>query len=228
MERQLATVRSYDEFVDFVFRWLWQLTNISLEKVRTYLATTAIQRMNADIATLQRELMAMEDVDISELLDALNKSRPETVSAFERLSSWFTLSSNVEYLDYSLQIAYEAGLATVKSYYSNLDIASTFVTSEPVMMFGWTLPYFVRLYSLLLENAAYHSEITDGRLALRAEARIEQSVLIVSVLNNLSPSKNLERVRTKIKTINEEFGRERASSRVREEGDRVMRKSGKS
>lgn len=117
-----------------------------------------------------------------------------------------------------MQVSYEAGLATVQTYYSNLEFVSSLSGADRITMVGWTLPSFVRIFSILIENAAVHSGITDGRLLLRADARIDAGLLVIGVRNTLSPNADLDRVKRKVNAINEDFGRERASNFIREEG----------
>jgi hypothetical protein len=174
--------------------------------------------LHAAIDNLQDALRQFSDSEeISALTSAANLVRPDLRSAVERVASWFTLSGNTEYQDYDLRISYEAGLATVKSYYSHLNIVSEF-QSETLIMSGRTLPFFARLFSILLDNSAFHSGLNSGTLALRAEAKVTEGVLHLSILNNLAPTVDLEHVRRQVERVNADFGRERASMFIREEG----------
>ena len=80
----------------------------------------AIGRLEADL----RE--AHFDQTIPGLLSAIPLARQDLRTAIERVASWFTLSSNSEYQDFDLEIAYRAALSSVKTYYSNISIHSSY------------------------------------------------------------------------------------------------------
>jgi hypothetical protein len=85
-------------------------------------------------------------------------------------------------------------------------------------MTGRTLPFFARLFSILLDNSAFHSGLTSGTLLLQTAARLEEGVLHLSARNNLASTVDVDHARRQVALINADFGRERASKYIREEG----------
>jgi hypothetical protein len=218
LKRRCDNAEDYDEFLDLILEFLWAKTNKALESLRSMLFTVTLTNLQSAVEDLQGDLGKHQDSnEISALTSATNLVRPDLRSAIERVASWFTLSGNNEYQDYDLRISFEAGLATVKSYYSHLTIVSKF-DSGTLIMAGRTLPFFARLFSILLDNSAFHSGLTSGTLLLQASSECEDGVLYLSVRNNLASAVDLERVRQRTALVNADFGREGASKYIREEG----------
>ncbi|WP_316190932.1 hypothetical protein [Bradyrhizobium sp. SZCCHNS2096] len=201
-----------------IIEFLWDLTNRALESLREVLFTVTLANLYAAVDELQDSLRRFSYLEeVSALTAVASLARPDLHSAIERVASWFKLSGNNEYQDYDLRISYEAGLETVRSYYSHLNIVSDF-NSPQLMMAGRTLPFFARLFSILLDNSAFHSGLSSGRLNLRGEASVIDGLLHISVRNNLSAAVDLDHVSRQVARVNSEFGRERASKLIREEG----------
>ena len=86
------------------------------------------------------------------------------------------------------------------------------------MMLGWTLPTFARLFSILIENAAFHSGIGKGQLQLPGEAVRENNRLNVKLRNALAADINLEKVEVTAAKINKTFNMEAATAAIGDEG----------
>lgn len=219
LQQKLEGVATYEEFIDGIFDFLWDLTRVGLQRVRDVLPGSTLARLNNTIHSLQSRLRDIGDNEqISALLAATYLARTDVAPAIERVASWFTISATTEYQDYPLSIAYEAALATVKSYYSQLEIGSDFRSNVQITMSGWTLPFFARLFSLLLENSAYHAGINHGRLPLSVEAHYEGDILTLIVKNALSTDKDFAYVEERIANINANFGSAPSQEVIQQEG----------
>ncbi|OSJ19667.1 hypothetical protein BSR47_01800 [Bradyrhizobium canariense] len=219
LQRRFERTAEFDDFYDEVIAALWTLTNRGLDTIREMLFSRTLTSLLASLQALQDVLHRRGHYEeVSGLLSATNLVRPDLRSAIERVASWFAIPSNNEYQDYDLRISYEAGLATIKSYYSHLSIQSEYLADEPVVMAGWTLPSLVRLFSLLLDNSAFHSGLAGGSLRIGVAAKLSSSLLELQIRNNLGEDVDLDNVRAKAASINAEFGRERASQLIPVEG----------
>lgn len=217
LEKSIGQCDDFDEFLDGIFQFLFTRTERNLEHVRLVLT-------NRSLATLLQGLSSLEAAastfpfDASALIIALNATRPEIRSAIERVASWFKLSVSRQYQDYSLRIAFEAAVATVASYYSRIKIRHNYSAAGFISMAGWTLPYFTRIFSIIVENAAVHSGIVEGELELICLATVCDKQLSITVTNQMGEAFDLESLRLRIDELNENFGREAASDYVRLEG----------
>ncbi|MGO4335581.1 hypothetical protein AB4037_11755 [Labrys sp. KB_33_2] len=219
IQKQCANLEDYQEFIDVVLNFLWQRTDASLELVRNALRDVTLAKLSSYMLDLENTLQTIQQYRTAvDIQSALNLAKPELQSAVERVASWFKLSDSQEYPDYAFTTSYAAALATVESYYSNLDMQSNLNCENSLQMAGRTLPHFVRLFSLLLENAAFHSGINKGRLDVIASAGVQDHMLSIAIKNRLAAHIDRVTLQKKIDRINSEFDGEFKSEAVRQEG----------
>jgi hypothetical protein len=219
IRERCAAMEGYEEFIDLVLETLWEMTDHSLDQVQAYLRTPVRQDFNRALAQLQADLDELTPTEtVGALKNAATLVRPEINSAVERVASWFVLSADSDFADYRLRIAYEAGLATVRSYFGDLDMSPNFIESGDIILAGPTLPTFVRIFAILIENAALHSGISRGQLRLRGEALLANQTLTISVMNALHPTFDREQLRKTLDRINSRFNREGAEGAIVKEG----------
>jgi hypothetical protein len=219
LQHQCESTNNYEEFVDVVINVMWDLTHASLDQVRERLLSDILHQFQVALGDLQDELEQMARARaLTPLLDSVNLVRPEIRAAVERVASWFVPSVNSEFADYPLQLAYDAGLATVRSYYKDLEVLSKFEGGSEVLMSGWTLPTFARLFSILIENAAFHSGISKGKLQLPGKAACEAGKLSIKLRNALSLDIDRSWIESRVQHINNTFNREGATAAIGDEG----------
>lgn len=219
MRDEVISIDNYEEFVELVLSRLWSMTYQCLDAIQTYLRGPVRQELNAALAQLQQTLSKLTPTEaVSALTVATNLVRPDINSAIERVSSWFVPTAESDFADYPLKIAYEAALATVRSYFRDLDMNPNFSDIPGALLAGPTLPTFVRVFSILIENAALHSGISRGQLRLRGETSCDGDQLIIAVVNGLDP--DLERLSliAKLDRVNSGFNREGAEMAIATEG----------
>lgn len=218
LQQKLDQLETFDEFLNGILEFLWTLTDHGLDRVRHVLRERTQAQLNSAISNLQMKLSVLpKDYELSSLISATNLVKPEVASAIERVGSWFTLSQEKEYQDYDLQISFEAALATVKSYYSQLEIVHCF-DSANIIMKGRTLPSFTRLFSILLDNCALHSKIAVGELPIDASAKLADDLLYLRVCNPISSTADARELKSIIERINRNFGAEPSAQIIRQEG----------
>lgn len=219
-QRSCANVEDSEEFLNRIFDLLWDKTKFCLQQIRSLLLTNTQDNLFTAINDLQIVLHSNNsDPAVSQMLSGTNLVRPEITSAIERVANWFTLAhNNDDFVDYEFNLAYEAALETLKTYNSHLTIDVSFEAKSDLIMYGYTLPYMVRLFLLLLENCTLHSGIRSGRLPVSVTATLEGGLLTISVANELGANKSIEELSTTVQRLNQEYGREAASQFVEREG----------
>jgi hypothetical protein len=219
LQRRCDAIEEYEEFVGVVMDILWGLTNASLEVVRNVLVNDIWHDLQHALEELQIELDCLGSLSSSSgLIAAINLARPDIRAAVERIASWFVPSNNSEFADYPLKLAFEASLATVKSYYRDLDITHNFWEPTNLVLAGWTLPSFARLFLILIENAAFHCGVGTGGLDVVCEATLNESWLEIILRNSLSSGVDRDKLGARLARINANFNREGAFEAIDNEG----------
>lgn len=220
IRERCSTQEKFEDFIDAILDTLWNLTENSLENVQYYLSHSIKQEFNDALEKIQSDLNKMPQSEgISSLRVAVTRVRPEINAAVDRVKSWFVRPSDSEFSDFNLSVAFEAGLATVSSYFTNLDMSPNFEERDSIVLAGSTLPTFARIFTILVENAALHSGTSQGKLNLRGRAFVKDNVLSISVINALDSSVDREKVNLALFRINARFNQEGAEGLVANEGD---------
>jgi hypothetical protein len=215
LQKRVDDADTYEEYQQTVFDVLWAMTQLGLNRVKACLHEETLANFNNALGTLQAEAdKSLKEDDSASLRQAISLVRPEVLAAVERVSSWFNLSKAHEYQDYPIQIAFDVGLATVTSYFSNLEILASLKGGDGLMMAGWTLPSIARLFLLLMENAALHSGIAEGELTIEVAVNATPDLVELTVINALSDGTGGPDLRTVVDRLNLDFGSEAAQDYV--------------
>lgn len=218
-ERRWGQIESYESFIEALVDYFWKVTDANLNRVRENLYNSVSHEFNESLNKLEGTLREHGvDSYIPGIMTAINMVRPEVRSAIERVASWFTLSGNNEYQDYDLEIAYQAGLQTVKTYYANVIINDQFKSNTTIILKGSSLPIFARLFFLLLDNAAFHGASKRTALNLSVNVELTDGALLLDVRNDLSTNHDPDKLDARIAGINEDYGHEKAAELLGEEG----------
>ncbi len=219
VEAKWSKFETHDEFIDAVFASFWDSTHRNLASVRNALVGQVLTQFLQAITDLETEL---RDSGIEVLIPALGSAaamvKPEMRAAVERVASWFTLPSNNEHQDFDLEIAFQAGLQTVKTYFKNVEINAAYNSSKTLTMRGWTLPIFARLFFLILDNAATHGAVERSELNVNLSIDLFGEILHLTVINDLDENYDVEKLDRKVSGINLDYGQDRAMDLLGEEG----------
>lgn len=220
LDQQWGPIDSYDEFMDSIFDAMWTATEHNLKNVRSELSRTALRYFIEAIDELSAKLESLGIFEIApSISDAITMAKTDMRAAVDRVASWFTLSGNHEYADFDLEIPLRAGLASVKAYYGDLDIKHTYTaTPTTIMLLGWGMPGFGRLFFQLLDNAANHGGRGRGNLQIDVTAELVGSSLLVRVENDLPGDADLEALAKRVAELNAEYGQAKAMDLIGEEG----------
>lgn len=219
VSRKWGKLQTYEEFIDAAFASFWDTTERNLNRVRATLQGSVLAELIEVINLLEVDIRASTiGARLPSLDTSITMVKTEIRDAIERVSSWFTLSGNNEYQDFDLEISYQAGLQTVKTYYKNLSIKAQYSANRPLIMLGWCLPMFARLFFLILDNAAMHGGHERDSLIVNVRAEQNDGSLFLSVANDLGPNHDLSKLQARVAEINGEYGQERAIELIGEEG----------
>jgi hypothetical protein len=219
LEKACSRCETYEHFMEILSAVLWKATEANLSKIRECLRLEVAPNLSNALTQLQSDLYTSGIGHIlPELNSAIASVRPELGHAVSRVSSWFSLSDDTEFPDYNIGTAFEAGLQTVKSYYSHLRVHSTFASADDIQLKGFTLPLLARLFFIILDNAAFHSGENRSDLSLDASIERDGTTVHMRIINDLADDKDLAAARTSVKSVLEKYSKDRATEYIRLEG----------
>lgn len=214
-----SSKETFDEFLDAVFSVFWDSTQRNLVQVRNALTTSILSGLLDCMNNLAQDVSSNGfDTSLPDLEHAITLAKTEMRDAIDRVASWFTLSSNNEYQDFDLAIAFQAGMNTVKTYFRNLSILDDYHSDGEIVLNGWCLPIFVRLFFLILDNAATHGARNRTSLRISMFVEVGDGNLLISATNDLPPDHDGSELSRRVEEINRDYGQARAMELLAEEG----------
>jgi hypothetical protein len=215
IHRNTKTIQDYDDFIEAVFAWLWQVTDHNLQRVRHHLQRETFPRLDQIVRAKIESIEGLPPFsERDELLRLLSLARSDIRTAVDRVETWFTRASDQAFADYQISVAFEAARATVQSYYSDLELSAAFSGGWGTVMAGHTLPYITKMFSLLLENAAKHSGIKTGTLNLESGIDVADNEMVITIKSPLGPSIDVHELDKRIVEINRDYKRDAAVEAV--------------
>lgn len=214
-----ASKETFDEFVDAIFAIFWEGTQRNLVEVRAALTSGVLAELIDSLNALAQDI-ATDGFErrLPDLEHAITMAQTEMRAAVDRVASWFTLSSNNEYQDFDLAIAFQAGMNTVKTYFRNLSIQETYSSNGEIVMSGWCLPIFVRLFFLILDNAATHGARNRSHLKISMVVEAKDGHLFIKATNDLPRGHNNSELSKRVNEINRDYGQAKSMELLSEEG----------
>jgi signal transduction histidine kinase len=220
LDGRWGELETYDEFMDSIFDSMWTATEHNLKNVRAELGTRVLQHFISEIDALSERLDGLGITRaVPTISDAITMAKTDMRAAVDRVASWFTLSPHHEYADFDLEIPLRAGLATVAATETHLELDHSYLAKPAsIMMQGWSLPSFGRLFFQLLDNAAKHGGHGRNELRISVSAEAEGGSLLIRVENDLPDDADLEHLTERVAQLNAEYGQAKALDMIGEEG----------
>lgn len=149
-----------EDFVDNVFDELWRRTETNLEKMRANIRDNIKSRYNDAFKNLQNEYKNIS-VDFPEADQWIKEAQNDMDAELEKICDWFRRSSDGQYPDFDLDVAFQVGLQTIRNIHPSMRFNYSFVEkdlSEKIDGNAWK--YFVSIFYILFDNISkYASEI---------------------------------------------------------------------
>lgn len=212
LQRKSETIEKHDDFLQFILDYFWKETDYNLGRARQYLTEVVLQDFSDILDGLDRSLEQVANSSkLTALRSAIALARPELQAAIGRVSSWFTLSTDVDFPDYAAETAYQAGIETIKTYAGNVQIVSRLTCDNAIELRGRTLPFIGRIIFIILDNIVEHSQISSGEIGVKCAIQSNDGFLIFRIISDLGPDVDLQVVKRRADEVNEQYGTEKAS-----------------
>lgn len=201
------TIESYDDFIDLVITFLWDLTEKNLMIIRNRLVTELKEGLFHALNVLSERVAELHIGHARhDIHDAINAGRQYLFQALDRVASWFVLPPGSEYPDYSLEDAILTSIQAVRTVASRHKLECHNNIQQNINLKGSTLTSFVHILFMLLENATKHSEIPEKIHHISISARLDGNWLQMTIANNLGKSVDIDERERKLEIIRQDYG----------------------
>lgn len=182
-------VNSFEEFEKIMLDEMLKMTDFSLERVRNTLKNeinTSFQNALKDLETnLQQH--RNQSLNFRGLSDQIANARTDISMELQNISEWFHLTQPNSFSDYqpslALSISYDTMQISHGGYVLNCDQSNI---DEKIYLKGNTLPNFVDIFNILLDNVIKHSGFQHSA-SLKISVWREENCIYIRAENPIKP-----------------------------------------
>lgn len=151
---------SFEDFLDMILTLLLDFTESALKKVRNVLQTEIDSNFQQALKDLETELQKCKGkgFDFHGLSDQIANARTDISAELKNISEWFHLDQPDSYPDFTPSVALSISNGKVQPFHPSLELlCDSQNIDDSITLKGWTLPNFVDIFIILLDNVVRHS-----------------------------------------------------------------------
>ncbi|MFB5763938.1 hypothetical protein [Paenibacillus medicaginis] len=207
-------INDYQDLMKATFSDLWTRTDKNLSNIKTVLSSVLQEDLISEINELEVNLKSLfEDNSNNERIYDLYRSiatcRTNIQTEIRNVCKWFNLPEDKALKDFKIDELIDTCIEILKKLYPNNDLKYLIKTNIDKHFNGFSFPYFVDIFLILLDNIVKHS----SRKVLEQNVNIcveEGEELKICITNNISDDveeqnsilEKIEDIQSKLKESN--------------------------
>lgn len=225
LQQLISPGTPYENFIELIFDFLWEITDSCLERIRSNLTLNLKSDITRTVSSLEHEVRAVLEYESNtEILAAITRSGTNSQYAVDKIASWFRRAPTPEMEAYSMDLPISIAKEFMSNLfpYCNLNISVDVQTEFKLN--GRSLKSIVQILFILLDNVKKHSGLSNTNMPVAIKVTDEKDQFTIEVVNDLSQEPAVE-VRTKhLQTVLENVGQGNRFGSVPIEGGSGLQK----
>lgn len=219
LSKKVNTDTSCDEFINILFDYCWELTDISLTSIRTEIDGPLRQNIyNAFDSFLLAVRENTSNGNAQQLTDAIINSRADLGRALSSIQSWFKKPIKARHEPFEIDLALDVGKKQIANCYANQDTEIIKKISTSIKLRGQYLSGMVEIIFILLQNVLLHSGYGENKNTIHIKIDQINDSLRIEVENKLSDSVDLDdRKKSSLEAVSK-YNQDTALAMARKEG----------
>ncbi len=212
-------IKDPSTFINFIFEFLEEKTEIVLDEIRNKLMTEVKEVYDSYLSSLYSELEVIYDGNPHlELKNSINLCGTALQQELSNITEWFHLSNTSKDIILDLTVLIQTAVQITNTIYPNFIIRPKILQSEKVPLAG-TL-HLIYVFRILFDNIITHSRLQPNELEIEVKTETVSSDLKLSFKNNFSTDIPLDQLNNKLLAVKRKWESEvRDFEKVDVEGD---------
>lgn len=184
---QLQDVLTFEEFLDIVINYLWQITERNLCKIKRIIKEEIAQDYNNAFEELKNAVSKIGNrAQLRDLQQKIAEASTDMPNTLDKICYWFQRSTESKHNDFDLQFAFNLGLQTIKNMHPEKRfIAKEIRTTESDKIPGVFLKNFDGIFYNLFDNIYKKAISADGdNIEIRYELRYKDLKFYIYIEND--------------------------------------------
>lgn len=192
----LATTKctTFDEFLDVIINYLWEITESNLVKIKKILETEIAEDYTNAFNNLKLCISDVSDKNkLRELQQSINEASTDMQNVLDRISYWFQRSTESKHSDFDLQFAFDLGLQTIKNMHREVEFtAINKDVTESDKIPGTCLKNYNDIFYNLFDNIYKKAFWKGGReIEIRYLLKYKEENVHIYIENDVEKEKDL-------------------------------------
>ena len=211
LQKKINISTNYNDFINIVENWLWDITQYNLESIRGYITSNLTDQMIGDLISEISNLVN-DRQRLYEFTNAANRAKASFRKDISTIVSWFKKKEISEKSTFDLEIA-------VKIASQALLIDIDLEVGNDIKIPGNKLSCFVDILYILYENSISKSGLDKNALDIYHFAKYESGKLRIVFRNNCLDFESADEKNQEIKEYIDIYGvEEKMMERLHSEG----------
>lgn len=191
---QLQDVVTFEEFLDVVINYLWQITEKNLSEIKRIIKEEIAQDYNNAFKELKNAVSKISNkAQLRDLQQKIAEASTDMPNTLDKICYWFQRSTESKHNDFDLQFAFNLGLQTIKNMHPEKRfIAKEISPAESDKIPGKYLKNFDGIFYNLFDNIYKKAMSSDaGNIEIRYELKYKNLKLYIYIENDYDCTKDI-------------------------------------
>lgn len=191
---QLQDVVTFEEFLDVVINYLWQITEKNLSEIKRIIKEEIAQDYNNAFEELKNAVSKISNkAQLRDLQQKIAEASTDMPNTLDKICYWFQRSTESKHNDFDLQFAFNLGLQTIKNMHPEKRfIAKEISPAESDKIPGKYLKNFDGIFYNLFDNIYKKAMSSDaGNIEIRYELKYKNLKFYIYIENDYDCTKDI-------------------------------------
>lgn len=190
----------FEEFIDKIFEYLWQITEYNLEKMKTIIREDITPRYLVAFSKLSAVIKKINEIySFPNAIRWLNEAQNDIDAELEKICHWFNRSAESQHADFDLDLAFQIGFKMIE----NIHPEKTFAINKLNKDFGYKIPgMFLKnywdIFYTLFDNVSKYAVPQNGQIYISCDLKVDSTRTYIKMTNAYDCSGGVEKEKAKI------------------------------
>lgn len=213
-------IKTFEEFFDIVITYLWEKTEINLEKIKYVIKNEIQQDYMRAFNDLSNNIMDLNNKTIvREIQQKIREAETDMQNVFEHICHWFQRSGESKHSDFDLQFAFDLGLKTIK----NMHPEARFVTEKIKKTISDKIPgryikSFDGIFYNLFDNIYKNAMLRNNTIHISYKLYNSEDIVQIYIENDFDCTQDISEDVQRVENAKEIYRTEKYVEKAKGEG----------
>ena len=210
----------FEEFIDKVFEYLWQITEYNLQNMKSIIREDIAPRYRVAFSRLSAVIKKVNEINpFPDAIRWLNEAQNDIDAELDKICHWFHRSAESQHADFDLDLAFQIGLKMIE----NIHPEKRFAISNLNRDFKYKIPgKFLKnywdIFYTLFDNVSRCAMPKNGQIVIGCDLKVDSTGTYIKMINDYDCSKGVEKEKAKLDAALRSISDANYLARAKQEG----------